>query len=196
VAIVGRPNAGKSSLLNALAGEKRVIVSEAPGTTRDAIDTTVKAPQGLFRFVDTAGMRKAAKVSGVEYYSYLRSLDSLERAHVAIVVLDTTVGMGELDVNVGTEAARRGCATVLAANKSDLVPPDLDELRAIARRKLRQQPPVIAVSAFIGAGLGELLDVVALLPFGYPTTQRRAGRKNRRPISEIASRGRYGQPFS
>ena len=167
VAIVGRPNAGKSSLLNALVGEKRVIVSEAPGTTRDAIDTTVKLPQGLFRFIDTAGMRKAAKVSGVEYYSYLRSLDSLERAHVAIVVLDTTVGMGELDVNVAAEAARRGCATVLAANKSDLAPPDFDELREVARRKLRQQPPVIAVSALTGAGLGELLDVVALLESRY-----------------------------
>ncbi len=167
VAIVGRPNAGKSSLLNALVGEKRVIVSEAPGTTRDAIDTTVKLPQGLFRFIDTAGMRKAAKVSGVEYYSYLRSLASLERAHVAVVVLDTTVGMGELDVNVAAEAARRGCATVLAANKSDLAPPDFDELRGVARRKLRQQPPVIAVSALTGAGLGELLDVVALLESRY-----------------------------
>jgi GTP-binding protein len=167
VAIVGRPNAGKSSLLNALAGEKRVIVNEVPGTTRDAIDTVVQAPQGLFRFIDTAGMRKAAKVTGVEYYSYLRSLDSLERAHVAIVVIDSTLGMGELDATVGAQAARRGCATVLAANKSDLAQPDTVGLREVARRKLRQKPPVVAVSALTGAGLPELLDVVARLESRY-----------------------------
>jgi len=194
VAIVGRPNAGKSSLLNALAGEKRVIVSEAPGTTRDAIDTTVVAPQGRFRFIDTAGMRKAARVSGVEYYSYLRSLDSLERAHVAIVVLDTTVGMGELDVTVAAEAARRGCATVLAANKSDLAPPDFDELRGVARRKLRQQPPVVAVSALTGAGLGELLDVVALLESRYtahiPTPELNRALAAANALRPLPGRGR------
>jgi GTP-binding protein len=167
VAIVGRPNAGKSSLLNALSGEDRVVVGEAPGTTRDAIDTVVQAAQGLFRFIDTAGMRKAAKVSGVEYYGYLRSLESLERAHVAIVVLDTTVGVGELDVSVAAEAARRGCATVLAANKSDLAPPDYNGLREVAKSKLRQQPPVLAVSALAGSGLDELLDVVARLESRY-----------------------------
>jgi GTPase len=194
VAIVGRPNAGKSSLLNALAGEKRVIVSEAPGTTRDAIDTTVVAPQGRFRFIDTAGMRKAAKVTGVEYYSYLRSLDSLERAHVAIVVLDTTVGMGELDVSVAAEAARRGCATVLAANKSDLARPDFDELRGVARRKLRQQPPVVAVSALTGAGLGELLDVVALLESRYtahiPTPELNRALAAANALRPLPGRGR------
>lgn len=166
-AIVGRPNAGKSSLLNAIAGEKRVIVSEVPGTTRDAIDTIVESSQGLFRFVDTAGMRKAAKVSGVEYYSYLRSLDSLERAHVAIVVMDATMGVGELDITICSEAAKRGCATVIALNKWDAAKPDIDDLRGYVRRKVRQQPLVVPVSAVTAQGLDRLLAVVADLESRY-----------------------------
>jgi GTPase len=167
VVIVGRPNAGKSSLLNALAGEERVIVSEVAGTTRDAIDTTVAWRGHSFRFVDTAGMRKAAKVSGVEYYAYLRSLASLDQAHVAIVVVDATVGLGELDLQIASEAMRRDCATVLAVNKSDVQKPDLTEVCGIARRKLRQRPPALAVSALTGLGLEHLLKLVADLETRY-----------------------------
>jgi len=167
VAIVGRPNAGKSSLLNALAGEERAIVGEAAGTTRDAIDTTVSWHGRTYRFVDTAGMRKAAKVSGVEYYAYLRSLASLDRAEVAVVVIDATVGLGELDLQIAGEAMRRGCATVLAVNKSDVVPPDLDEIGGIASRKLRQRPRALAVSALTGRGLEHLLQLVTDLQSRY-----------------------------
>jgi GTP-binding protein len=167
VAIVGRPNAGKSSLFNAVVGEPRVIVSDVAGTTRDAIDTVVQTRHGDFRFIDTAGMRKAAKVSGVEYYSYLRSLQSLDRAHVAVVVLDATVGFGELDVQIAVEATRRHCATVLAVNKSDVAEIDLDEVRGIAGRKLRQRPAGIAVSALTHAGVAALLEMVALLDTRY-----------------------------
>ncbi len=167
VAIVGRPNAGKSSLLNALAGEDRVIVAEAAGTTRDAIDTTVSWHGHDFRFVDTAGMRKAAKVSGVEYYAYLRSLASLDRAQVAIVVVDATVGLGELDLQIVGEATRRDCATLLAVNKSDLTAPDLTEIGGIAARKLRQRPQAIAVSARTGRGLEHVLQLVADLQSRY-----------------------------
>ena len=167
VAIVGRPNAGKSSLFNALVGETRTIVSEIPGTTRDAIDTVVAGEHGGLRFVDTAGMRKAAKVSGVEYYAYLRSLQSLERAHVAIVVADATLGLGELDVTVAAEAAKRGCATVVALNKWDLAQPDLGEAQGIAARKLRQKPPVTPVSALTGHGLEALLETVRRLGVKY-----------------------------
>lgn len=167
VAIVGRPNAGKSSLFNALVGETRTIVSEIPGTTRDAIDTVVAGEHGGLRFVDTAGMRKAAKVSGVEYYAYLRSLQSLERAHVAIVVADATLGLGELDVTVAAEAAKRGCATVVALNKWDLAQPDLGEAQGIAARKLRQKPRVTPVSALTGHGLEALLETVRRLGVKY-----------------------------
>ena len=167
VAIVGRPNAGKSSLLNALAGEERVIVSEVAGTTRDAIDTLVTWRGRDFRFVDTAGMRKAAKISGVEYYAYLRSLASLDRAHVAIIVVDATVGLGELDLQIAGEATQRGCATVLAVNKSDLTAPDLADLDAMVAHKLRQRPQALAVSARTGRGLEHLLQVVADLQTRY-----------------------------
>ena len=167
VAIVGRPNAGKSSLLNALAGEERVIVSEVAGTTRDAIDTLVTWRGHDFRFVDTAGMRKAAKISGVEYYAYLRSLASLDRAHVAIIVVDATVGLGELDLQIAGEATRRECCTVLAVNKSDLKTPDLEDLDDMVAHKLRQRPQALAVSAHTGRGLEHLLQVVADLQTRY-----------------------------
>jgi len=163
VVIVGRPNAGKSSLFNAVTGESRTIVSDLPGTTRDAIDTTVENRHGRFLFVDTAGMRKAAKVSGVEYYSYLRSLQSLDRAHVAVIVADATVGIGELDITVAAEAAKRGCATVIAFNKWDVAQPSLEDARGVTGRKLRQRPPVLPVSALTGEGVAELQDVLVHL---------------------------------
>lgn len=163
VAIVGRPNAGKSSLFNAIAGETRTIVSEIAGTTRDSIDSLVETQDGRFRFIDTAGMRKASKVSGVEYYSYLRSVQSLDRAHVAVIVVDATMRFGELDLSICTEATRRNCATVIAVNKCDIAEPDLEEIAGIARRKLRQKPPVIAVSAETRRGVKELLATVARL---------------------------------
>jgi GTP-binding protein len=167
VAIVGRPNAGKSSLFNAIVGEPRTIVSEIAGTTRDAIDTAVTTQEGSFRFIDTAGMRKAAKVSGVEYYSYLRSVQSLDRAHVAVIVADATMRFGELDLSICTEATRNHCATVIAVNKSDVAEPDIEEIAGIARRKLRQRPLVIPVSAVTHRGVRQLLAVIAALEAHY-----------------------------
>ena len=108
-------------------------------------------------------MRKAAKVSGVEYYSYLRSVQSLDRAHVAVIVVDATMRFGELDLSICTEATRRNCATVIAVNKTDVADPDLEEIAGIARRKLRQRPLVIPVSAVTHRGVAELLGAVASL---------------------------------
>jgi GTP-binding protein len=167
VAIVGRPNAGKSSLFNAIVGEPRTIVSEIAGTTRDAIDTAVTTEEGTFRFIDTAGMRKAAKVSGVEYYSYLRSVQSLDRAHVAVIVVDATMRFGELDLSICTEATRNDCATVIAVNKTDIAEADLEEIAGIARRKLRQRPIVIPVSAVTHRGVRQLLAEIASLEARY-----------------------------
>ena len=167
VAIVGRPNAGKSSLFNAIVGEPRTIVSEIAGTTRDAIDTAVTTQEGTFRFIDTAGMRKAAKVSGVEYYSYLRSVQSLDRAHVAVIVVDATMRFGELDLSICTEATRNNCATVIAVNKTDIAEADIEEIAGIARRKLRQRPVVIPVSAVTHRGVRQLLAEIASLEARY-----------------------------
>jgi GTPase len=185
VAIVGRPNAGKSSLFNAIAREKRTIVSEIAGTTRDAIDSVVETESGRFRFIDTAGMRKAAKVSGVEYYSYLRSVQSLDRAHVAIIVVDATMRFGELDLSICTEATHRNCATVIAVNKCDIAEPDLEEIAGIAKRKLRQRPPVIAVSAETRRGVRDLLAKVAELDALY--TAHISTRALNRALAELAA---------
>ena len=149
---------------------------------------------GRFRFIDTAGMRKAAKVSGVEYYSYLRSVQSLDRAHVAIIVVDATMRFGELDLSICTEATRRNCATVLAVNKCDIAEPDLEEIAGIAKRKLRQRPPVIAVSAESRRGVKELLRKVAeldaLLHGAHldPRPQSGAGGARRRPADAAEAR--------
>jgi GTPase len=185
VAIVGRPNAGKSSLFNAIAGETRTIVSEIAGTTRDSIDSVIETDSGRFRFIDTAGMRKAAKVSGVEYYSYLRSVQSLDRAHVAIIVVDATMRFGELDLSICTEATRRNCATVIAVNKCDIAEPDLEEIAGIAQRKLRQRPPVIAVSAETRRGVKEVLRKVAELDALY--TSHVSTRALNRALAELAA---------
>jgi GTP-binding protein len=164
VAILGRPNVGKSSLLNALVGEERVIVADAPGTTRDAIDTVLTRGETTFVLVDTAGLRRKRKQrQGVEYYSELRALEAAERADVALVLVDSAEGVVEQDLAVADVARKAGCSTLVVLSKWDIASIDLQETRGLLNRRLRQRPPAVAVSAKTGRGLRRLLDHVETL---------------------------------
>ena len=164
LAVIGRPNVGKSSLVNAILGEERVIVSELVGTTRDAIDTRVEIDGQPVVLVDTAGLRKRTKVAGtVEFYAQLRSERAAERADVAIVVCDAFEGVTSEDLRVAELAMRRECATVLALNKWDVNRMDLDDARARVAAKARQRPPVLTVSARTGRGLRRLVTTAMTL---------------------------------
>ncbi len=158
IAILGRPNVGKSSLLNALLGSERVIVSERAGTTRDPVDTEAEVDGERVVLVDTAGLRRRGKVAGtVGYYAQLRSERAAERADAAIVVCDAAEGLTAEDLRVAELAMRSGCATVLAFNKWDISRTELDDARMRATRKLRLRPPVLTCSALTGRGVGAVL---------------------------------------
>jgi GTP-binding protein len=158
VAILGRPNVGKSSLLNALLGSERVIVNERAGTTRDPVDTEAEVDGERIVLVDTAGIRKRGKVAGtVGYYAQLRTERAAERADAAIVVCDAAEGLTAEDLRVAELAMRSGCATVVALNKWDVSRTDIDDARARAARKLRLRPPVLTCSALTGRGVGGVL---------------------------------------
>jgi len=158
VAVVGRPNAGKSSLVNAFLGSERVIVSERAGTTRDAIDTELEVEGRPVLLVDTAGLRRRSKVAGtVDYYAQLRSEMAVERADVAIVVCDASEGITAEDLRVAELAMRAGCATLLALNKWDVTATDIDDARARVERKLRLRPAAVTCSALHGRNVAKLL---------------------------------------
>jgi len=159
VAVIGRPNVGKSSLVNAFLGSERVIVSELAGTTRDAIDTDLELDGRGLTLVDTAGLRRRTKVSGtVGYYAQLRSERAVERADVAIVVCDASEGVASEDLKAAELAMRSGCATLVALNKWDIGDTDLDDATAHLERRLRQRPPVIACAALTGRSVRKLLE--------------------------------------
>jgi GTP-binding protein len=161
VAILGRPNVGKSSLLNALLGRERVIVSEVPGTTRDAIDTVLERDSTTLVLVDTAGLRrKRRQRQGIEYYSELRALAAAERADVALVLIAADEGIVDQDLAVADIARKANCSTLVVLSKWDASSIDLQEAKRELHRRLRQRPPVIAVSAKTGRGLERLLDQV------------------------------------
>ncbi|MDP9188235.1 MAG: ribosome biogenesis GTPase Der, partial [Actinomycetota bacterium] len=158
IAIIGRPNVGKSSLLNALLGSERVIVSERAGTTRDPVDTEVVVDGRRVVLVDTAGLRRRGKVADtVAYYAQIRTESAAERADAAIVVCDASEGLTGEDLRVGELAMKSDCATVLALNKWDISRTDLEDARARAHKKLRLRPPVLTLSAKTGRGLGPVL---------------------------------------
>jgi GTP-binding protein len=161
LAVIGRPNVGKSSLVNRFAGEQRVIVSELAGTTRDAIDLPLEVDGRRLVIVDTAGMRRQSKVAeSVEYYTTLRSQRAAERADVALVVCDAGDGVTAQDLRIAELAMRTDCATLLVLNKWDEHPEtlDLDYERARVAEKLRQRPRVLTASALSGRNVRRLLD--------------------------------------
>src|SRR5205807_1650076 len=161
VAILGRPNVGKSSLLNAILGRERVIVSETPGTTRDAIDTIFSRGERTFVFVDTAGLRRKRKHrQGVDYYSELRALEAAERADIALVLIDASEGIVEQDLSVADVARKAQCSTLVVLSEWDLTTVGIEDIRPELERRMRQRPPHVAVSSKTGRGIERLLDLI------------------------------------
>jgi GTP-binding protein len=158
LALIGRPNVGKSSLLNRLLGEDRVIVTPIAGTTRDSIDTRIEFDGREVVLVDTAGLRRRTKVAGsIDYYAQLRSEQAADRAQVAIVVCDAAEGVTSEDLRIAEMAMKKKCATVIALNKWDVTRTDLEDAKARVAKKLRQRPQALAVSAASGRGLKRLV---------------------------------------
>ncbi len=161
VSIVGRPNAGKSTLFNRLIGDDRSVVHDQPGTTRDAIDTVVHTELGPIRFVDTAGMRRRARIDqAAEYYSLLRALDAVDRSDIALLVIDATVGITHQDQRLAERVDGAGCPIVVLLNKWDLL--DTEARDAIAldidrRLHFLGEAAVLRVSALSGKGVNRLL---------------------------------------
>ena len=161
VSIVGRPNAGKSTLFNRLIGDDRSVVHDQPGTTRDAIDTVVQTELGLIRFVDTAGMRRRARIDqAAEYYSLLRALAAVDRSDIALLVVDAEVGVTHQDQRLAERIDAAGCPILVLLNKWDLL--DTEAREAIAldiERRLHflGDAAVLRVSALSGKGLNRLL---------------------------------------
>ena len=166
VAVIGRPNVGKSSLINHILGENRLIVANEAGTTRDAIDTMVENQYGKFIFTDTAGLRKRGKVeSGVERYSVLRSLAAVERSRVCVIMIDATVGFTEQDSKVAGYAHDQGKACIIAVNKWDAVEKDsytMDKMRKQLEEdfSVMSYAPILFISAKTGQRLDKLFETI------------------------------------
>ena len=171
VAIVGRPNVGKSTLFNQLIGEERSVVHDLPGTTRDAIDTLVSTDVGLIRFIDTAGMRRRAKTeAGLETYAVLRSLDALDRSDIAILVIDATVGATGQDQRLAELISAAGCPSLVVLNKWELVAIDeRDAVLATVGEKLAflGDAPVMKTTATSGKGVHRILPALAIAAADY-----------------------------
>jgi GTP-binding protein len=171
VAIVGRPNVGKSTLFNQLIGEERAVVHDMPGTTRDAVDTVIDTPEGRIRFIDTAGMRKRARTeAGLETYSVLRSLDALDRADIALLVIDATQGATGQDQRLAERIAAAGCPSIVVLNKWELVATDdRDVILASVADKLAflGDAPVLKTTALSGKGTHRILPALSIAASDY-----------------------------
>ena len=170
VAVIGKPNVGKSSLVNYLTGEERSIVSDIAGTTRDAIDSEVIRGDDKYIFIDTAGMRRKAKVTeNIEHFSVLRALMAVDRADVCVVMIDATVGFTEQDSKVAGYAHDKGKACVIAVNKWDAVPDKTDKTMSEFTKKLENDfsfmnyAPFVFISAKTGARIDKLFDLIKIV---------------------------------
>jgi len=164
VALVGRPNVGKSTLFNRLVGEERSVVHDMPGTTRDAIDTLVETEDGPLVFVDTAGMRKRSKVDdSAEYYSLVRALKAIDEADVAMLVIDATVGVTSQDQRLAERVDVAGCPILIVLNKWELL--ESEQRRQVEADLARMlyfidDAPVLKISALTGKGVHKLRPVL------------------------------------
>ena len=192
VAIVGRPNAGKSTLFNRLIGEDRSIVHDQPGTTRDAIDTSVATRWGPVRFVDTAGMRRRARIdTATEYYSLVRALRAVDHSDVALLVVDASVGVTHQDQRLAERVDAAGCPVVIVLNKWDLIGTEARlKLGAATEDKLGflGRPLVLRVSALTGKGVDRLWPSLHTVVEAYRT------RTPTRRVNEVVRAAQSAQP--
>ena len=160
IAIVGRPNVGKSSLVNRLTGSETVIVDDKPGTTRDSIDTTAQTAHGRIRLVDTAGLRRKARAdSDLEKYANLRSIGAIDRSDIVVLLLDPEAGLAKQDLTIAAYVERAGKGLVIAWNKWDLRAGGEEEYRDLTKRRFRHLPyaPVLFISCLNGQGVEDLV---------------------------------------
>ena len=190
--LVGRPNAGKSTLFNRLIGEDRAIVHDLPGTTRDAIDTLIETAEGPVRFIDTAGMRRRARIdSGTEYYSLVRALRAVDSADVALLVVDASVGVTHQDQRLAERVDAAGCPVVILLNKWDLIDTETrrDVGRAVSDRLgFLGDPPVLRISAVSGKGVARLWPSLSAAVAEYRT------RIPTRRVNEVVRAAQSAQP--
>jgi GTP-binding protein len=193
VALVGRPNVGKSTLFNRLIGEERAVVHDLPGTTRDTIDTIVETHDGPIRFVDTAGMRRKAKIDeATEYYSLVRALQAVDQADVALLIIDATVGVTAQDQRLAERIDAAGSPVVVLLNKHELLTDaearaDLD-YQVAERLRFIGDAPVLKISALTGKGVQKLLPALSSSIEDYHR------RVPTRRVNEVIRAAQHAQP--
>lgn len=192
VALVGRPNVGKSTLFNRLIGDDRSVVHDMPGTTRDSVDTVVETDVGAIRFVDTAGMRRKSRIDdGTEYFSMVRALRSVDEANVALLVIDATEGVTHQDQRLAERVDGAGCPIIVVLNKWELLD---EEARADVLYQMGQkmhflgESPVLRVSALSGRGVHRLLPALGETIHQYQT------RVPTRKVNDLIRRAQQAQP--